>query len=111
MTNFGQVPLLVKDDVDNTVHFMNGSKKKVDAIILYTGYLHHFPFLPEELKLKTTNRLWSLDLYKGIFWENNPKLMYLGMQDQFYTFNMFDAQVWHERDYILGKIPCLQKKT
>lgn len=25
------------------------------------------------------------------------------MQDQFYTFNMFDAQAWLSRDYIMGK--------
>ena len=42
--------------------------------------------------------------------------MYLGMQDQFYTFSMFDAQAWYARDYILGriKLPCeaeMQKET
>ena len=26
------------------------------------------------------------------------------MQDQFYTFNMFDAQAWYARDYVLGQI-------
>jgi trimethylamine monooxygenase len=26
------------------------------------------------------------------------------MQDQWYTFNMFDAQAWFERDVILGRI-------
>jgi trimethylamine monooxygenase len=26
------------------------------------------------------------------------------MQDQFYTFNMFDAQAWFSRDVILGRI-------
>jgi len=111
--SFEQVPLLVKVEPDNTVHFKDGSKKKVDAIILCTGYLHHFPFLSEDLKLQTTNRLWPLDLYKGIFWEHNPQLMYLGMQDQFYTFNMFDAQAWYARDYILGKItlPSKEKMT
>jgi len=111
--SFQQVPLLVKAEPDNTVHFKDGSKKKVDAIILCTGYLHHFPFLSEDLKLQTTNRLWPLDLYKGIFWEHNPQLMYLGMQDQFYTFNMFDAQAWYARDYILGKItlPSKEKMT
>ena len=111
--SFQQVPLLVKVEPDNTVHFKDGSKKKVDAIILCTGYLHHFPFLSNDLKLQTTNRLWPLDLYKGIFWEHNPQLMYLGMQDQFYTFNMFDAQAWYARDYILGKItlPSKEKMT
>jgi len=26
------------------------------------------------------------------------------MQDQYYTYNMFDAQAWYARDYIMGKI-------
>lgn len=26
------------------------------------------------------------------------------MQDQYYTFNMFDAQAWFARDYMLGRI-------
>ena len=26
------------------------------------------------------------------------------MQDQWYTFNMFDAQAWYARDLMLGKI-------
>jgi trimethylamine monooxygenase len=40
----------------------------------------------------------------GVIWEKNPKLIYLGMQDQYYTFNMFDAQAWYARDVILGRI-------
>ncbi|MNV30555.1 hypothetical protein D3C71_1218280 [compost metagenome] len=39
-----------------------------------------------------------------MFWIDNPKLMYLGMQDQYYTFNMFDAQAWYARDVILDRI-------
>jgi len=101
--NWEEVPLLTKVR-NKTAYFKDGTSKEVDAIILCTGYLHHFPFLPDDLRLKTANRMWPLDLYKGIFWESNPKLMYLGMQDQFYTFNMFDAQAWYARDVILGKI-------
>ena len=78
--------------------------KRIDAIILCTGYQHHFPFLPDELHLKTGNRLWPLNLYKGIFWEDNPGLIYLGMQDLWYSFNMFDAQAWYAREVILGRI-------
>ena len=63
-----------------------------------------FPFLEEKLRLKTRNRLNPPGLYKGVFWEKNPKLMYLGMQDQFYTFSMFDAQAWLARDYVLGRV-------
>lgn len=101
--NWEEKPNLIRVDTDKT-YFEDGSSRKVDAIILCTGYLHHFPFLDESLRLKAENRLWPLDLYKGVVWENNPKLFYLGMQDQWYTFNMFDAQAWYVRDIILGRI-------
>ncbi|MGY2293715.1 NAD(P)-binding domain-containing protein [Pseudomonas sp. SDO528_S397] len=84
--------------------FVDGTSKRIDVVILCTGYKHHFPFLPDELRLKTDNRLWAKNLYKGVFWEPNPKLIYLGMQDQWYSFNMFDAQAWYTRDVILGRI-------
>ena len=87
-----------------TAQFKDGSSREVDAIILCTGYQHSFPFMEESLRLRTHNRLYPPQLYKGIFWESNPKLMYLGMQDQFYTFSMFDAQAWYARDVILGRI-------
>ena len=88
----------------NKAIFKDGHEQEADAIILCTGYLHHFPFLTEDLKLQTHNRLYPPKLYKGVVWENNHKLMYLGMQDQFHTFNMFDCQAWFARDVIMGKI-------
>ena len=84
--------------------FTDGSQATVDAIILCTGYKHHFPFLPDDLRLKTANSLAADDLYKGVVWNHNPDVFYLGMQDQWYTFNMFDAQAWWVRDAIMGKI-------
>jgi trimethylamine monooxygenase len=101
--NWKEVPLLTKVE-GNTAHFKDGTTTDVDAIILCTGYLHHFPFLTDDLKLVTGNRMWAHGLYKGVMWQNNPKLFYLGMQDQFYTFNMFDAQAWFARDIIMGRI-------
>ena len=101
--NWQEVPLLEKVN-KNTATFKDGSTAEVDAIILCTGYLHHFPFMAENLKLKTNNRLYPVNLYNGVVWEYNPKLMYLGMQDQWYTFNMFDAQAWYARDVIMGRI-------
>ena len=103
-------PLLQKL-VGNVAHFKDGSTAEIDAIILCTGYQHSFPFLEDKLRLRTRNRLNPPGLYKGIFWEDNPRLMYLGMQDQFYTFSMFDAQAWYARDYILGRIKLPAKKT
>ena len=107
--NWKEVPLLTRVE-KNTAHFKDGTTAEVDAIILCTGYLHHFPFLPDDLKLVTENRLWPLGLYKGVVWENNPKLFYIGMQDQFYTFNMFDAQAWFARDVMMGRIELPSKE-
>ena len=101
--NWKEVPALVKVE-GRTAHFKDGTSQDVDAIILCTGYRHHFPFLPDDLRLKTANRLAAADLYKGVVWTHNPKLFYLGMQDQWFTFNMFDAQAWWVRDAIMGKI-------
>ena len=101
--NWETKPLLQKV-VGKTCHFVDGTTKDIDVIILCTGYKHHFPFLNDDLRLITDNRLWTKNLYKGVVFENNPNLYYIGMQDQFYTFNMFDAQAWYIRDVILGKI-------
>ncbi|MFM7443832.1 MAG: NAD(P)-binding domain-containing protein, partial [Tabrizicola sp.] len=102
-SNWKEVPRLERVD-ENTAYFKDGTSKKIDAIILCTGYKHHFPFLPDDLRLKTANRLATADLYKGVVWVHNPKLFYIGMQDQWFTFNMFDAQAWWVRDAIMGKI-------
>ncbi|NKB62964.1 MAG: SidA/IucD/PvdA family monooxygenase [Gammaproteobacteria bacterium] len=101
--NWQEVPLLESVN-NNTATFIDGTKKEIDAIILCTGYLHHFPFMAEDLRLKTNNRLYPVNLYNGVVWEHNPKLMYLGMQDQWFTFNMFDAQAWYARDITMDRI-------
>lgn len=106
---FEEVPLLTRVE-GKTAHFKDGSSKDVDAVILCTGYLHHFPFMSSELCLKTTNRMWTPGLYQGVIFEDNPKVSYLGMQDQYYTFNMFDVQAWYVRDVIMGRIQLPSKE-
>ncbi len=101
--NWDEKANLTHVDTD-TAYFADGSSEKVDAIILCTGYIHHFPFLDDDLRLQTDNRLWPLNLYKGVVWEHNTKFFYIGMQDQWYSFNMFDAQAWYTRDIIMGRI-------
>lgn len=101
--NWSERPQLLR--VDQThAYFADGTDAEIDAIILCTGYQHSFPFLSESLRLKTHNILYPLHLYQGVVWEDNPQLFYLGMQDQWYSFNMFDAQAWYVRDVILGRI-------
>jgi trimethylamine monooxygenase len=101
--NWAEVPLLTHVD-GNTAHFKDGTSRDVDAVILCTGYKHHFPFMPDDLRLKTANRLATADLYKGVAYVNEPDLFYIGMQDQWFTFNMFDAQAWWIRDAVMGRI-------
>ncbi|MEM9046317.1 MAG: NAD(P)/FAD-dependent oxidoreductase, partial [Pseudomonadota bacterium] len=56
-------------------------------------------------------RLATANLYKGVAFIDNPKLFYLGMQDQWYTFNMFDAQAWWARDVIMDRIALPSDKA
>ena len=108
--NWQEVPLLERVD-RRTAYFKDGSSKDIDAIILCTGYLHHFPFMEDSLRLRSANRLATADLYKGIVWNGDPRVFYLGMQDQWYTFNMFDAQAWYARDIIMGRIALPDQKA
>ncbi|MGQ5523504.1 NAD(P)-binding domain-containing protein [Chitinimonas sp. PSY-7] len=108
--NWEEKPLLQRVD-KNIAYFADGTSRQIDAIILCTGYKYHFPFLPDTLRLRTDNRLWPLKLFQGVVWEDNPKLHYIGMQNQFYSFNMFDVQAWYSRDVILGRqtLPSLEQ--
>lgn len=108
--NFTTVPLLTKID-GRTCTFKDDSTAEIDAIIMCTGYLHHFPWLHQDLRLKTGNRLWCDTLHEGVMWPRNKKLFYIGMQDQWFTFNKFDAQAWWARDVILGRISIPSRKA
>jgi len=101
--NWEEKPILTHVDRD-TVHFADGTSKHIDAIISCTGYLHSFPFMEDDLRLVTANRLATAMLFRGVAFQPNNKLFYLGMQDQWYTFNMFDAQAWYARDVMMGRI-------
>lgn len=98
-----EVPLLERFD-GSTAHFSDGTSDDFDAVVLCTGYLHHYPFLPSSLALSSPNCLYPDTLYRGVVSEANDQLFYLGAQDQWFTFNMFDAQAWYVRDVILGDV-------
>lgn len=97
-----EVPLLTKVE-GRTATFLDGTTRDVDAIVLCTGYRHSFPFIEDELRLRTANELYPPNLYRGVFWLDNPRLMYLGMQDQYYTFSLFDVEAFTARDVVLGR--------
>ncbi|KAJ7377844.1 hypothetical protein OS493_026414 [Desmophyllum pertusum] len=97
----------------STVHFKDGTTADVDVIILCTGYLFYFPFLEERLRLKSTNILYPPGLYKCTLWTEsaNNKLLYIGMQDQYYTYTMFDAQAKWAVNYITGELKLPDHET
>lgn len=95
-------PLVDRFD-GNTVHFIDGTSRVVAAVILCTGYQHNYPFLADDAALDSPNNVYPAGLYKGVVWNENPALFYLGAQDQWFTFNMFDAQAWLVRDFITGE--------
>ena len=98
-----EVPL-VKRFEGSIVHFVDGTSRHFDAVVMCTGYLHHYPYLPSKLALKSPNCLYPDTLYRGVVSEANNRMFYLGAQDQWFTFNMFDAQAWYVRDVILGEV-------
>ena len=60
----------------------------------------------EELRLKSKNVLYPPGLYKGVVWQEggNNKLLYCGVQDQCYTYTMFDVEALWALKYVLGEI-------
>ena len=98
-----ELPLLTRID-GREVQFSDGSQRDFDSIILCTGYQHHLTFMADKLRLVTHNRFYPDNLYKGIFWQDQPRLMYLGMQDLALTLTLLEAQSYYARDFILGRL-------
>ena len=88
-----------------TAVFYDGFHQNVDAIIYCTGYLFHFPFIEENLKLKSEAQLkYCPGLYKGIICQNNHKIFYMGMTCLLFPLINIDIQAWFLCDVILEKI-------
>ncbi|WAR13547.1 SNO1-like protein [Mya arenaria] len=99
-------PLLLRLD-SNTAYFKDGSSAKVDAILLCTGYRYAFPFLEDRLRLQSGLTMYPDDLYKATLWlrSGGGRLFYMGLQDQYFSYTMFETEaIWTCR-YIMGTIP------
>jgi len=105
-------PLVQRFD-GKVAHFKDGSSAEVDVVMMCTGYLHKYDFLREELRLKSKNVLYPPGLYKGIIWQEggNGKLLYVGVQDQYYTYTMFDVCALWAVKYIEGEMSIPDEKT
>ena len=64
----------------------------------------------QSLQMTPENVYYPKQLYKGVIYTKggNNKMMYLGMQNQAFSFPMFDAQALWSLQYILKNItiPC-----
>lgn len=100
-----EVPLLKRLE-ERTAYFKDGTSiDNIDCIIICTGFRHNHTYMAEKLRFQCSgNHYISPDLYKGIFWSYEPRLAYLGMQNQLYTFTMFDIQAALVRDVFLGYV-------
>ena len=99
-------------DENNSVVFEDGRiEENIDAIIVCTGFNHYYPFLADNLKLKSRDALYPKKLYKGIFWQDNPKLMYIGAPHTIFTFPLFEIQAAYSRDAIIRKDVMLQNSN
>jgi trimethylamine monooxygenase len=100
-----EVPILVRIQ-ERAAYFKDGTMvDNIDCIIICTGYRHNHSYMAEHLRFYCSgNPYISSDLYKGIFWSAEPRLAYLGMQNQLYTLNMFDIQAALVRDVFLDYV-------
>merc|ERR1712218_627307 len=48
--------------------FKDGSTAEEDVVMMCTGYLHSYPFLREDLRMKSRNLLYPAGMYKGMVW-------------------------------------------
>ena len=104
-------PLVIKFE-EKAAHFKDGTTAEIGVVVFCTGYLIEFPFLSEELRLKTELSVFPDNLYKGVVWINggNDKLMYIGIQYNLYFVNMFDAQASFACKNIMGTLELPSKR-
>ena len=96
-------PLITKVDCEN-VYFMDNTDARIDVIIFCTGYKHSYSFMDDSIRFKPMkNGRYFKELYKGLLFIENPKVLYLG------TFSvaslpMLDCQALWALKYINGEI-------
>ena len=62
--------------------------------------------MSDTIRLRSKNVLYPPNLYKGTVFTpgGNNKMLYIGVQDQYYTYTMFDAQALWALKYVTGHI-------
>lgn len=87
---------------DGSVHFDDGQQRKVDAILLCTGYEFSFPFLSDACNIKVCNNRVT-HLYKHIFNTKYPTLSFIGLCLKVCPFPLFSLQAQYIAAVLSGK--------
>lgn len=106
-TNVFQYPCIERID-EQTIYFTNGACRKVDKIILCTGYEYSFPFLDDSCGFSVINHKKIWPLYKNTFNAHHPTMAFLAMMKPL-TFIYRDLQVmWILRVWLgLQELPTI----
>ena len=87
---------------DGTVQFEDGQEKKVDAILLCTGYEYLFPFLHDDCNIQVRNNRVT-HLYKHIFDTKYPTLSFIGLGLRICPFPQFSLQAQYIAAVLSGQ--------
>ena len=90
-SNVLQYPCIERMD-GQTIYFTNGTCRKVDKIILCTGFEYSFPFLDDSCEFSVVNHKKIWPLYKNTFNAHHPTMAFLAMM-RLLTFIYRDLQV------------------
>ena len=89
--------------MDGTVLFEDGQERKVDSILLCTGYKISFPFLHDDCSILVRNNRVT-HLYKHIFNTKYPTLSFIGLcSKNFCTFPRFSMQAQYIASVLSGR--------
>ena len=92
------------------VRFSDGRiESELDAVLFCTGYFYSFPFLSSLKPPIITTGMQVEELYKHIFWMNDPTLAFIGLPSRVIPFRTFEGQasviakVWADRISLPGQ--------
>ena len=108
-TNVEQLPALREFTSNSTACFVNGEEKRVDTVILATGYEYIFPYLTKDSGIVIAGGKRIQPLYKHTFNAVYPSMAIIGMNTGVMPFPYFDLQaqwvmsIWKEEKLLPNK--------
>ena len=82
----------IEQITEDSVIFLNGEERKIDTLMLCTGYRYRFPFLSESCDIHIEDERVT-PLYKHIIHTKFPMVSFIGICKTICPFPQFDQQV------------------